>query len=65
MRTTNRTTAALKFVLMIGVLSFFTDFTYEGSVGWLNAILGQRVFTLSAWPEACFPVLLLSRQPQR
>ena len=36
--------AALKFVLMIGVLSFFADFTYEGS----RSILGPYLAMLSA-----------------
>lgn len=36
--------AALKFVLMIGALSFFADFTYEGS----RSILGPYLALLSA-----------------
>ena len=36
--------AALKFVLLIGVLSFFADFTYEGS----RSILGPYLATLQA-----------------
>lgn len=32
-QTAKRTRTALKFVLMIGVVSFFADFTYEGSRG--------------------------------
>jgi MFS family permease len=44
MRTTNKTTAAFKFVLMIGVLSFFADFTYEGS----RSILGPYLALLQA-----------------
>ena len=36
--------AALKFVLMIGVLSFFADFTYEGS----RSILGPYLALLQA-----------------
>lgn len=35
---------ALKFVVLIGVLSFFADFTYEGS----RSILGPYLATLSA-----------------
>lgn len=35
---------ALKFVLLIGVLSFFADFTYEGS----RSILGPYLATLQA-----------------
>jgi MFS family permease len=35
---------ALKFVLMIGVLSFFADFTYEGS----RSIIGQYLAVLGA-----------------
>jgi MFS family permease len=44
MRMTNQTTAALKFVLMIGVLSFFADFTYEGA----RSILGPYLAILQA-----------------
>jgi MFS family permease len=44
MLTTNNTSAALKFVLMIGVLSFFADFTYEGS----RSILGPYLALLQA-----------------
>jgi MFS family permease len=40
----SKTSAALKFVLMIGVLSFFADFTYEGS----RSILGPYLATLQA-----------------
>jgi predicted MFS family arabinose efflux permease len=43
----NQSTAkqtALKFVLLIGVLSFFADFTYEGS----RSILGPYLATLGA-----------------
>jgi MFS family permease len=36
--------SALKFVLMIGALSFFADFTYEGS----RSILGPYLAVLSA-----------------
>jgi hypothetical protein len=36
--------AALKFVLMIGILSFFADFTYEGS----RSILGPFLAMLGA-----------------
>jgi predicted MFS family arabinose efflux permease len=39
-----RRSTALKFVLMIGVLSFFADFTYEGS----RSILGPYLALLSA-----------------
>lgn len=44
MHTTNKTSAALKFVLMIGILSFFADFTYEGS----RSILGPYLALLQA-----------------
>jgi predicted MFS family arabinose efflux permease len=37
-------TPALKFVLMVGILSFFADFTYEGS----RSIIGQYLGTLGA-----------------
>ena len=42
--TTRRRSAALKFVLMLGVLSLFADFTYEGS----RSILGPYLALLSA-----------------
>ena len=41
---------ALKFVLMIGVLSFFADFTYEGSrsiIGQYLAVLGAGALTIA------------------
>lgn len=41
---TNKKSAALKFVLMIGVLSFFADFTYEGS----RSVLGPYLALLGA-----------------
>ena len=41
-QTTSRT--ALRFVLLIGVISFFADFTYEGARG----ILGQYMASLGA-----------------
>ncbi|HEX7659086.1 MAG TPA: MFS transporter [Pseudonocardiaceae bacterium] len=39
-----RMSAALKFVLMVGVMSFFADFTYEGS----RSIVGQYLGLLGA-----------------
>ena len=42
--TTGRKSAALKFVVMIGVLSFFADFTYEGS----RSVLGPYLAILGA-----------------
>lgn len=44
MSTTPKRSAALKFVLMIGALSFFADFTYEGS----RSILGPYLAIMSA-----------------
>jgi MFS family permease len=44
MHTMNKPSAALKFVLMIGALSFFADFTYEGS----RSILGPYLALLQA-----------------
>lgn len=44
MQTTPKQSAALKFVLMIGALSFFADFTYEGS----RSILGPYLALMSA-----------------
>lgn|GEM_PF-2629464 len=42
---------ALKFVLLIGVMSFFADFVYEGSRGIIGpylALLRASAFTVSA-----------------
>jgi len=44
MQTPSRRSAPLKFVLMIGALSFFADFTYEGS----RSILGPYLALLGA-----------------
>jgi hypothetical protein len=44
MHTSVKKSAALKFILMIGVLSFFADFTYEG----LRSILGPYLALLQA-----------------
>lgn len=44
MQTAPKQSAALKFVLMIGALSFFADFTYEGS----RSILGPYLALMSA-----------------
>jgi hypothetical protein len=38
--TTRRFSPALKFVLMVGVMSFFADFTYEASRGIVGPYLG-------------------------
>jgi hypothetical protein len=41
---------ALKFVLMVGIMSFFADFTYEGSrsiTGPYLGMLGAGAFTIS------------------
>ncbi|MFB9831912.1 MFS transporter [Actinoallomurus acaciae] len=43
--------AALKFVLMVGVMSFFADFAYEGSrsiIGQYLKLLGAGAFAISA-----------------
>lgn len=48
-----RRSAALKFVLMIGALSFFADFTYEGS----RSILGPYLALLQA---SAFTVAIVS-----
>ena len=42
--------AAMKFVLMVGIMSFFADFTYEGSrsiTGPYLGLLGASAFTIS------------------
>lgn len=44
LRTGGARDVALKFVLLIGILSFFADFTYEGS----RSILGPYLATLQA-----------------
>ena len=44
------TPPALKFVLMVGIMSFFADFTYEGSrsiAGPYLGMLGAGAFTIS------------------
>ena len=56
-RAAGNASPALKFVLMVGIMSFFTDFTYEGSrsitgpyLGLLGAylwLLGASAFTVS------------------
>jgi MFS family permease len=43
-RSTWRTSAALRFVVLVGVMSFFADFTYEGS----RSIVGQYLGLLGA-----------------
>jgi MFS family permease len=43
-RRPGRLSAAVKFVLMVGVMSFFADFTYEGS----RSIIGQYLGLLGA-----------------
>jgi hypothetical protein len=42
---------ALRFVLLIGILSFFADFTYEGS----RSMLGQYLAVLQASGNAPSP----------
>ena len=36
---------ALRFIILIGILSFFADFTYEGS----RSIVGPYLATLHFW----------------
>lgn len=43
-RRTSKASPALKFVLMVGIMSFFADFTYEGS----RSIIGQYLGLLGA-----------------
>ena len=43
-RRSSRLSPAIKFVLMVGVMSFFADFTYEGS----RSIIGQYLGLLGA-----------------
>ena len=46
----SKTSAAMKFVVMVGVMSFFADFTYEGSrsiTGPYLGLLGASAFTIS------------------
>jgi len=44
LRNSCRTSAALRFVVLVGVMSFFADFTYEGS----RSIIGQYLGLLGA-----------------
>jgi MFS family permease len=49
-RAAKNASPALKFVLMVGVMSFFADFTYEGSrsiTGPYLGLLGAGAFTIS------------------
>jgi MFS family permease len=49
-RAARNASPALKFVLMVGVMSFFADFTYEGSrsiTGPYLGLLGASAFTVS------------------
>jgi MFS family permease len=46
----SKMSAAMKFVVMVGVMSFFADFTYEGSrsiTGPYLGLLGASAFTIS------------------
>jgi hypothetical protein len=50
-RAAKNASPALKFVLMVGIMSFFADFTYEGSrsiTGPYLGLLGAGAFTISA-----------------
>ncbi|MQL51609.1 MFS transporter [Desulfofundulus thermobenzoicus] len=50
MKPSSRKSRALKFVLLIGVMSFFADFTYEASRGIIGpylALLGASAFTVA------------------
>jgi len=49
-RAVSNASPALKFVLVVGVMSFFADFTYEGSrsiTGPYLGLLGASSFTVS------------------
>jgi MFS family permease len=49
-RAVKNASPALKFVLMVGIMSFFADFTYEGSrsiTGPYLGVLGAGAFTIS------------------
>jgi MFS family permease len=49
-RAVKNASPALKFVLMVGIMSFFADFTYEGSrsiTGPYLGLLGASAFTIS------------------
>jgi hypothetical protein len=46
----SKTSPAMKFVVMVGVMSFFADFAYEGSrsiTGPYLGLLGAGAFTIS------------------
>jgi MFS family permease len=50
MRSSLKKSRALKFVLVIGIMSFFADFTYEGARGIIGpylALLGASAFTVA------------------
>jgi hypothetical protein len=50
MKEKTKLTRAVKFVLLIGIMSFFADFTYEGARSILDPYLGMlsaSVFTIS------------------
>ncbi len=49
-RAATNASPALKFVLMVGIMSFFADFTYEGSrsiTGPYLGLLGASAFAIS------------------
>ncbi len=48
MKQVSMMTTALKFVLLVGVMSFFADFTYEGS----RSIIGPYLAVLGAGAAA-------------
>jgi hypothetical protein len=41
MKEKTKLTRAVKFVLLIGIMSFFADFTYEGARSMLGPYLGM------------------------
>lgn len=50
MQSSSKSARALRFVLIIGIMSFFADFTYEGARGILGpylALLGAGAFTVA------------------
>ncbi len=50
LRRAARASPAVKFVVMVGIMSFFADFTYEGSrsiTGPYLGLLGASAFTIS------------------
>jgi hypothetical protein len=53
---------ALRFVLMVGIMSFFADFTYEGSRSITGPYLGGMGVQESLIPAAVAPMVAAGRR---